>query len=138
MTFFRFDIGSRAKAIGRFVGHVRDEFARAVSEETAARGVHGNGLAHKLGIPRSTLDGQLSGRKAFTLRGLADLAHALDREIVFELRRPNQKPGQNIRAETTTIDTVQVFQFGQSVRSSTTMVQPEARTIGKNTTERAS
>jgi hypothetical protein len=37
------------------------------------------------------------------LRGLADLAWALDREITVELRRPDRAEGQNIAPVTSTV-----------------------------------
>ena len=111
MTFFHFDIGSRARHIGRFIGHVRGELLRALDEHEGDDRRR-QSLAERLGIARSLLDGQLSGRKSLTLRDLADLAHALDREIVFELRRPTRETGQNIAAETSTVAQRPIVEVG--------------------------
>ncbi|WP_100382350.1 helix-turn-helix domain-containing protein [Bradyrhizobium canariense] len=60
-------------------------------------------LARRLESRRSNINRQLSGEVEITLRSLADLAWALDREITFELRRPEDAAGQNIAPMTSTI-----------------------------------
>ena len=95
MTFFRFDIGERSRTAGRFIGRVRRELLRAVTEEKQA-GLTQQELARRLESRRSNINRQLSGEAEITLRSLADFAWALDREITFELRRPTKRRGQNI------------------------------------------
>jgi hypothetical protein len=102
MTFFRFDIGERSRTAGRFIGRVRRELLRAVTEEKQA-GLTQQELARRLESRRSNINRQLSGEAEITLRSLADFAWALDREITFELRRPDQAEGQNIAPMTSTI-----------------------------------
>jgi transcriptional regulator with XRE-family HTH domain len=102
MTFFRFDINARSRTAGRFVGRVRRELLRAVTEQKQA-GLTQQELARRLESGRSNVNRQLSGEAEITLRSLADLAWALDREITFELRRPDQAAGQNIAPQTSTI-----------------------------------
>jgi transcriptional regulator with XRE-family HTH domain len=102
MTFFRFDIGARSRTAGRLMGRVRRELLRAVTEEKQA-GLTQQELARRLQSGRSNVNRQLSGEAEITLRSLADLAWALDREITFELRRPDQAAGQNIAPQTSTI-----------------------------------
>ena len=102
MTFFRFDIGARSRTAGRLMGRVRRELLRAVTEEKQA-GLTQQELARRLESGRSNINRQLSGEAEITLRSLADLAWALDREITFELRRPDEAAGQNILPQTSTI-----------------------------------
>jgi transcriptional regulator with XRE-family HTH domain len=102
MTFFRFDINARSRTAGRLMGRVRRELLRAVTEEKQA-GLTQQELARRLQSGRSSINRQLSGEAEITLRSLADLAWALDREITFELRRPDDAAGQNIAPQTSTI-----------------------------------
>ena len=102
MTFFRFDIGARSRTAGRLLGRVRRELLRAVTEEKRA-GLTQQELARRLADKRSNINRQLSGEGEITLRSLADLAWALDREISFELRRPDDAAGQNIAPLTSTV-----------------------------------
>ena len=102
MTFFRFDVGARSRTAGRLMGRIRRELLRAVTEEKQA-GLTQQELARRLESGRSNINRQLSGEAEITLRSLADLAWALDREITFELRRPDQTAGQNIAPQTSTI-----------------------------------
>jgi hypothetical protein len=102
MTFFRFDIDARSRTAGRFVGRVRRELLKAVSEEKGA-GLTQQELARRPEGHRSNINHQLSGEAEITLRSLADLAWALDREITFELRRPESTNGQNVAPATSTI-----------------------------------
>lgn len=84
------------------MGRVRRELLRAVTEEKQA-GLTQQELARRLQSGRSNINRQLSGEAEITLRSLADLAWALDREITFELRRPDDAAGQNIAPQTSTI-----------------------------------
>jgi transcriptional regulator with XRE-family HTH domain len=84
------------------MGRIRRELLRAVTEEKQA-GLTQQELARRLESGRSNINRQLSGEAEITLRSLADLAWALDREITFELRRPDQAAGQNIAPQTSTI-----------------------------------
>ena len=102
MTFFRFDVGARSRTAGRLMGRIRRELLRAVTEEKQA-GLTQQELARRLESGRSNINRQLSGEAEITLRSLADLAWALDREITFELRRPDEAAGQNIAPQTSTI-----------------------------------
>jgi transcriptional regulator with XRE-family HTH domain len=102
MTFFRFEINARSRTAGRFMGRVRRELLRAVTEEKRA-GLTQQELARRLESGRSNINRQLSGEAEITLRSLADLAWALDREITFELRRPDDAAGQNIAPQTSTV-----------------------------------
>jgi transcriptional regulator with XRE-family HTH domain len=102
MTFFRFDIDARSRTAGRFIGRVRRELLKAITEEKGA-GLTQQELARRIESHRSNINRQLSGEADITLRSLADLAWALDREITFELRRPDNTDGQNVAPVTSTI-----------------------------------
>ncbi len=101
MTFYRFDIDARSRKAGRLIGRIRSELLKALTEEKRA-GLTQQELARRLEVGRSALNRQLSGESNLSLRSLADLAWALDREIDFELRRPVESAGQNIAPETST------------------------------------
>jgi transcriptional regulator with XRE-family HTH domain len=102
MTFFRFDIDPRSRMAGRFIGRVRRELLKAIKEEKRG-GLTQQELARRLETRRSDINRQLSGEAEITLRSLADLAWALDREVTVELRRADGVAGQNIAPATSTI-----------------------------------
>ena len=102
MTYFHFDIGERARHAGRFIGRVRGELLRALSERKSEIGFSQQGLAQKLDTGRTLINRQLSGEANLTLRSLADLAWAMDMEISFELKKPTVRAGQNQPVATTT------------------------------------
>jgi hypothetical protein len=102
MTSFRYDIGARSRKSGRFIGRVRRELLKALTEEKKA-GLTQEELARRLETRRSAVNSQFAGESELTLRSLADLAWALDREIAFELRRPATVAGQNIAPVTSTV-----------------------------------
>ena len=87
MMCFHFDIGSPARHAGRFIGRVRGELLRALSERKAETGLSQQTLARKLDADRAQINRQLSGEASLSLRSLADLAWAMDMEISFELKR---------------------------------------------------
>jgi len=87
---------------GRFIGRVRRELLKAIMEEKGG-GLTQQELARRLETRRSDINRQLSGEAEITLRSLADLAWALDREVTVELRRADSAVGQNIAPTTSTI-----------------------------------
>ena len=95
MTCFHFDIGGRARHAGRFIGRVRSELLRALSERKSESGLSQEALAQKLDAKRALINRQLSGESNLTLRSIADLAWAMDLEISFELKKPAAEAGQN-------------------------------------------
>jgi plasmid maintenance system antidote protein VapI len=107
VTSFHFDIGSRARHAGRFIGRVRGELLRALTLRKSEGELPQQVLAEKLGIQRSLINQQLAGETNLTLRSLADLAWAMDMEITFELKKPMAKAGQNQPMTTSTV------QYGQ-------------------------
>jgi transcriptional regulator with XRE-family HTH domain len=99
VTSFHFDIGSRARHAGRFIGRVRGELLKALSQRKSEGHLPQQALAEKLGIERSAINRQLSGEANLTLRSLADLAWAMDMEISFALTAPPANAGQNHPAQ---------------------------------------
>jgi transcriptional regulator with XRE-family HTH domain len=113
VTSFHFDIGARARNAGRFIGRVRGELLRALSERKSEGGLSQEALARKLDTERALINRQLSGESNLTLRSLADLAWAMDLEISFELKKPAAEAGQNqpaqhqpVQSQTATTSTV--------------------------------
>ena len=102
MTFFLFNIDARSRAAGRFIGRVRRELLQAMTEEKRA-GLSQQKLARRLQSQRADINRQLSGEAEITLRSLAELAWALDREISFELRTTETTVGQNVAPVTSTV-----------------------------------
>jgi transcriptional regulator with XRE-family HTH domain len=101
-------VGSRARKAGRFIGRVRSELLKALSERKAKEGLTQQALATKLGVHRSLVNRQLAGESNLTLRSLADLAWAMDMELSFELREPVAGVGQNEATTTSTISYGQI------------------------------
>jgi transcriptional regulator with XRE-family HTH domain len=102
MTFFRFDIDARSRTAGRLIGRIRRQLLKAITEEKLT-GLTQQELARRLESERSNINRQLSGEAEITLRSLAELAWALDREITFEFRPIHAVSGQNIAPTTSTI-----------------------------------
>ena len=100
MTSFHFDIGSRARHAGRFIGRVRGELLKALSKRKSEGRLPQQALAEKLGIERALINRQLAGETNLTLRSLADLAWAMDMEISFELKEATTSAGQNHLVQT--------------------------------------
>ena len=103
MTLFQFDVGDRARKTGRLVGQVRDELVRALAEKRSKDRVTQQGLAQKLGVHRSQINRQLSGEANLTLRSLADLAWAMNMDVVFELKEPPSSALSNEAPQTSTV-----------------------------------
>jgi transcriptional regulator with XRE-family HTH domain len=73
---------SRSRKTGRFVSKVQKELQKAVVRS----GLRQQQIAEKLGVDRSIVNRRLTGGTNLTLRSIADLAWALDEDIVFEIR----------------------------------------------------
>ena len=133
MTSFHFDIGSRARHAGRFIGRVRGELLRALAERKAEIGLSQQALARKLDADRAQINRQLSGEANLSLRSLAELAWAMDMDISFELKKPVASAGQNqpVHNQAMTTSTVQYGQIkyinggGKQVSVFTAPANPE-------------
>ncbi len=85
---FRFDVGARARSASRLIGNLRSDIIAAVVKHRTSENVSQQRLAESIGISRTDLNSILNGKKDLTLRSLADIAFALNKEIVVELRDP--------------------------------------------------
>lgn len=88
MNLFVYDIGERARKVSRFIGEVRAELQRALMVEKKSRRLTQQQIATSIGVNRSVINRQLMGLENLTLRRVAELAWALEWEIVFYLRKP--------------------------------------------------
>ncbi|MCE4226952.1 XRE family transcriptional regulator [Methylobacterium sp. C25] len=127
MKSYRFSIGARSQGVGRFIGHVRSELTNALHEERGASSATVQAIADKLQIPRSAVNRQLAGLQHLTLRSVAELAWALDREIVFEVRRPQTFAGQNDLPDVSTLASPAPLTISATCSPATTL--PPARQI---------
>jgi transcriptional regulator with XRE-family HTH domain len=121
MTSFQYDIGSEGRRRSRFIWRVRNELLKALTEEKRKSSLTQQALAKRLGVRRSELNRWLTGEKPLSLRTVANLAGALDREITFKLRPPAATFGQNFVSGTSTITTGQVVSVGAATRNSSTL-----------------
>jgi transcriptional regulator with XRE-family HTH domain len=92
---FLFEIGRRRRKAGRFIGHVRRELLKAFAEEQQARGLTRDELARELGVHKSVVTRRLNGSSNLTLRVVAEMADALERDIRFSLEEPARATGAN-------------------------------------------
>jgi hypothetical protein len=132
VTYFHFDIGERARHAGRFIGRVRGELLRALSERKSEIGFSQQGLAQKLDTERSLINRQLSGETSLTLRSLADLAWAMDMEIFFELKRPIAEAGQNQPMTTSTVGHGQIKYINGAAKRVSMLAVPANSELGQS------
>ncbi len=131
MTSFHFDIGERARHAGRFIGRVRGELLRALSERKSERGLSQEALARKLDTERSLINRQLAGESNLTLRSLADLAWAMDLEISFELKKPAVNDGQNQPMTTSTVRHGQIRYINGAAKPAPVHATPANSELGQ-------
>jgi transcriptional regulator with XRE-family HTH domain len=95
MTSFRFSIDPRSRLAARFLRRTRSEIQKALLEEKAERKLSQADLARILGVDRSVVNRQLTGKGNLTLRSVADLAWALNRDIEIRFVKPDTEIGDN-------------------------------------------
>jgi hypothetical protein len=130
VTSFHFDIGARARHAGRFIGRVRGELLRALSERKSESAFSQQALAQKLDAERSLINRQLSGEASLTLRSLADLAWAMDMEISFELKKPAAISGQNQPMTTSTVRHGQIKYINGAAKQVSVLAMPLNSELG--------
>jgi transcriptional regulator with XRE-family HTH domain len=83
--------------VARIIAKVRKELQKALAEEKNSRRLTQADLARTIGVDRSVINRQLigMGTENLTLSRIAELAWALDREVVFSLARPEEAVGAN-------------------------------------------
>jgi hypothetical protein len=99
MPSFQIAIEPNRRAAARFVGQVRRSLQKAFVEEQKKRGLSQSEIARMLKVHRSVINRELKGLKDMTLGRVAELAWAMDRKAVIELKEVAQVVGQNIDAE---------------------------------------
>jgi transcriptional regulator with XRE-family HTH domain len=132
VTCFHFDIGERARHAGRFIGRVRGELLRALSERKREGGFSQQSLARKLDAERAQINRQLSGEANLTLRSLADLAWAMDLEISFELKKPAAEAGQNQPMTTSTVGHGQIKYINGAAKRVSMLAVPANSELGQS------
>jgi transcriptional regulator with XRE-family HTH domain len=121
MTSFQYDIGSEGRRRSRFIWRVRNELLKALAEEKTKSSLTQDTLAKKLGVHRSELNRWLTGEKPLSLRSVADLAGALDRELTFKVAPPAAAFGQNFVSGTSTVAAGQVVSVGKATGNNSTI-----------------
>jgi transcriptional regulator with XRE-family HTH domain len=131
VTSFHFEIGSRARHAGRFIGRVRGELLKALARRKTEGRVPQQALAEKLGIERSLINRQLAGESDISLRSLADLAWAMDMEISFELKQAETKAGQNQPTTTSTVRHGQIKYINGATKQLLVVALPANSELGQ-------
>ena len=114
MTYYRLEIGAKARSAGRFIGRVRSQLLKALIEEKLSRGLTQQHLSEKLNVHRKLLNQQLAGEADLTLSSLAEIAWALDRELHIEFRKPHEERTQNEPLGSSTAVSVPPRIFGRA------------------------
>ena len=84
---FKLNISDKDRTVGRFISKVKKQLFLAALAEKKESGVSQQSIADKLGVNRSVINRLLRGSGNLTLRSVAEIAWALEWEIVFELRK---------------------------------------------------
>lgn len=87
-------ISPKERVAGRFVSRVRRAIQKALAEEHVKNGTTQSDLARAIGINRSVVSREIRGHKDLTLSRVAELAWALGRHAVIELREPTLSGNQ--------------------------------------------
>jgi len=83
-----FDVGEKARAVGRFVGEVRAQLQIALAAEKESRKLTQQKIATMIGTNRSVINREILGYENISVRRLGELAWALGWEPDFQLRKP--------------------------------------------------
>ncbi|MFO1113036.1 MAG: hypothetical protein U1E38_01200 [Rhodospirillales bacterium] len=90
MPSYLYDIGERSRVVVRFIAHVRSELRNAFVQEQTKRNLKQQAIAEKLGVNRSVISRQLTGRDNMTVRSVAELAWAMGWTPNFYLSKPRE------------------------------------------------
>ena len=88
MTYFQLEIDPKEHFVARAISHARSALRRAFLEAKEERHITQADLARCLGIDRSAINRQLTGEANLTVRSLAEMAWALNRELAIDLPKP--------------------------------------------------
>ncbi|MGX5850834.1 helix-turn-helix domain-containing protein [Mesorhizobium sp. PL10] len=90
MTSFQMPLAEKDRKIGRSIHKVQKAIAEAVIAAKEESGVTQRALAKKLGVNRSVINRRVTGQTNLTLYSMAELAWALDYDLVVDFVRPKQ------------------------------------------------
>lgn len=102
---YQIRISDRSRKAGRFITRVHREIQKAFAEVSSSTGMTQRELAEKVGVDRSTMNKRLLGEANLTLRTVAELAWALDRDIDFKLHSRRKAVGRNYTQHAMTAST---------------------------------
>jgi len=94
----------RSRKAGRFVARVH----KAIQQAVVRSGLKQNEIATKLGLDRSIVNRRILGQSNLTLRTIADLAWALDHDLVFDLVPRKFGPEVNRHQQAPTVSGITV------------------------------
>lgn len=95
MTSFQTPLTPSKRAAARLVSRVRRAILKAYAIEQQKTGVSQSEIARRIGVHRSVINRELRGTADLTLSRVGQLAEALGREAVFELREKTVPTGSN-------------------------------------------
>jgi transcriptional regulator with XRE-family HTH domain len=85
MPLFRISLTPSRRAAVRFISQVRRAFQRTFAEESKRRGLTQAAIARVIGVHRSVINRELTGRKDITVGRIGELAFAMGRVPHFDL-----------------------------------------------------
>lgn len=92
-------VSPKALAGARLISDALREMHRAFGHERAERRLTQTQIAERLGVNKSAVNRWLNGRENLTLRSLAELAWAMDHEVVIRFERhPSNEGAQPVCA----------------------------------------
>ena len=92
MISYLFDIGNRARTIGRFVGSVREGLQYALFTEKKRSKLTQQHIAHLIGVNRSVINRQIMGTENLTVKRVAELAWAIGWDVDIIFHDPQKRP----------------------------------------------
>jgi transcriptional regulator with XRE-family HTH domain len=92
---FQILLSPSRRAAARFISDVRRKLLMALAQESSSSGLTQSDLAREINVHRSVINRELRGYKDITLGRVAELAHAMGREVVFELKDLNDDGNAN-------------------------------------------
>jgi hypothetical protein len=88
MTSFQMPLAEKDRKIGRTIHKAQKAIAQAVIAAKEESGITQGALAKKLGVNRSVINRRVTGQTNLTLHSMAELAWALDYDLVVDFVRP--------------------------------------------------
>jgi predicted XRE-type DNA-binding protein len=104
MISYLFDIGERARKVGRFTASVREGLQNAVFIEKRRRKLTQQQIATSIGVNRSVINRQIMGTENLTISRVAELAWAIGWDVEVIFRDPLSKQESNVISGTNVIE----------------------------------